>query len=217
MKIKKGERIAFFSHFIGALAALAGTIWLIILSRTDVKLMTASLIYGFSITFLFTASSIYHAKKKSENEKSFWRKLDHLAIFFMIAGTYTPVSLLYLEGSMLKAILIAQWSLVLFGFIFKFWFINAPRFLNIAIYLAMGWMAVIPMGRIYEVMPSTVIFYLFAGAFFFTIGALVYLAKKPNLFGGAIGFHELFHFFILVGGIMHYMMVLQGMAGSLTI
>ena len=212
MKIMRGEKIAFFSHFIGALAALAGTIWLVIFTRTDVKLMTAVLIYGLSIIFLFTASSLYHANKKSENEKTFWRKLDHLAIFFMIAGSYTPVCLLYLEGTMLKAILIAQWSLVLFGFIFKFWFINAPRFLNIAIYLAMGWMAVIPMKRISEVMPSIVLFYLFAGAFFFTIGALVYLAKKPNLFKGAMGFHELFHIFILLGGTMHYMMIFKAMA-----
>ncbi len=217
MNIMKGERIAFFSHFFGALTALAGTVTLIIISLGNKTLLMTSLIYGLSITFLFSASSLYHAKKRGENEVTFWRKLDHLAIFVMIAGSYTPICFFYLEGPMFWGILIAQWSLVFLGILFKFWFLNAPRFLNIAIYLAMGWMAIIPMGTIFDVMPRAEIHYLFAGAFSFTAGAIIYLLKKPNFFRGSFGFHELFHFFILLGGVMHYIMILRGTVGILSI
>lgn len=217
MNIMKGERIAFFSHFFGAFAALGGTIFLAIISRGTPELLATSLVYGLSITFLFSASSLYHAKKREENEVTLWRKLDHLAIFFMIAGSYTPICFIYLEGPMLYGILIAQWSLVLFGFIFKFFFLKAPRFIYTSIYLAMGWMAVIPMGTILNVMPPRELHFLFAGAFFFTVGAIIYIVKKPNLFNGRFGFHELFHVFILLGGLMHFIMIFLGTTHSLSL
>lgn len=212
MQIKKQERVSFYTHFIGIFASIAGT--MILLSVTSsIQEKLVSLIYGFSIIFLFSASSLYHALKQKENETSIWRKLDHLAIFFMIAGTYTPVTYVYLEGAWFWSIISIQWGLVLFGVFFKFCFIKAPRILYTLIYLAMGWMAIIPINKFLNGMTLEIELYLFTGAASFTIGAIIYALKKPTILPGVFGFHELFHLFILLGGILHYLMVYGAITG----
>jgi hemolysin III len=100
MGIKTQEAFNFYSHFAGALLSIAGMIFLFRVAGTSVSATITALIYGLSVTFLFFASSLYHAFKKEENEVSFWRRMDRLAIFFMIAGTYTPISYFCLEGKL---------------------------------------------------------------------------------------------------------------------
>lgn len=201
------ERVSFYSHLAGALLFVPGTVLLLFLSRQSWPLMTVSAIYGLSVIFLFTASSLYHYFKKQEGEVSLWRKLDHFAIFVMIAGTYTPVTYVYLTGNLRLGILIFQWSLVLAGFFFKFFYLKAPRWIYTTIYLLMGWSAIFTIKPLFAAMNGLSIFLLFAGGVSFTIGAVFYMLKKPVCFPG-FGFHEIFHFFILAGGIFHYLLVL---------
>ena len=205
------ERFSSISHFIGAAAALIGTVILVFMTYDKTDILLVCLIYGLSIIFMFTISGTYHAKKKEENENSILRKFDHLAIFFMIAGTYTPICYLYLEGTWKWAIIIAQWSLVLMGIFFKIFYLKAPRFLSTSIYLLMGWMAVIVMGKLLPEMSTKEAVYLFSGALFFTVGAIIYAIKRPNPYPDIIGFHEIFHIFILLGGLAHYLMIFHGM------
>ena len=89
--IKSQEKVSFYSHLIGAVAAFFGTVYLLYIARTSLVKLVISGIYGLSVVLLFSASSLYHALNQNENGNFFWRKLDHIAIFFMIAGTYTPV------------------------------------------------------------------------------------------------------------------------------
>jgi hemolysin III len=215
MIIKTAERFSALSHLTGAAAALLGTLVLALRTSQRSDLFLVSLVYGFSVVFLFSASTVYHIRKRSENENSLWRKFDHLAIFFMIAGTYTPLCYLYLEGGWKWGIIIAQWSLVIIGGLFKFFFLKAPRFISAVIYLLMGWMAVIVVGKLLPVMTMKEIILLFAGGILFTIGAVVYVAKFPDPLPDRIGFHGLFHIFIMLGGAVHYLMVYRGIAGEL--
>ncbi len=212
MNILKSEKVSAYSH--GALipVMVTGTVVLAVLAGKNLTLQFFSLVYGISATLLFTASFLYHAKKKSENERTVWRKLDRSAIFLLIAGTYTPMCFLYLQGTMMRGILIAQWLLVLSGIYISF-FTNAHRKISTMIYLMMGWVVVIPFKSMIAVMPSGILMLLIAGGISYTLGALVYAFKKPNPLPPYMGFHEVFHVFVNAGALLHLLMVI----GSVTI
>lgn len=212
MKILASEKIAAYSHCATIPIIAIGSLVLVLLSRGGVSIQVVSLIYGLSGIFLFSASFMYHAKKQMENDKTIWRKLDHTAIFFLIAGTYTPLCLLYLDGKMRWGILIAQWSLVVLGTLFKFLFINAPRVLGTIVYLLMGWLVLVPIVTLVKIMPRTAFVFLVAGGLSYTIGAIIYACKKPNPWPGFFGFHEIFHLFVSGGAILHLVMLLYGVS-----
>ncbi|MBA7697086.1 hypothetical protein ES703_105744 [subsurface metagenome] len=158
------------------------------------------------------ASFLYHALKKEENEISFWRKLDHFAIFIMIAGTYTPVTYIYLSGYLKWIIIILQWTLVLGGFFFRFFYLNAPRYLYTVIYLLMGWVGIILIKNLLMSMPKDALIFLIIGGLSYTVGAIFYITKKPDMKTG-FGFHEIFHLFILLGAFFHYLLVYTAITG----
>jgi hemolysin III len=216
MTILPGERFSFYSHLAGAIAAAVGTIALIWKTVTDATYLTTAIIYGISVTFLFTASSLYHANKKHENENSVWRKIDHVAIFVMIAGTYTPVCIFYLDGYLQVGIIAAQWAIVLAGFFLTVFYVNAPRILYTLMYLMMGWMAILLIKEIINTMSPQSLFYLFSGGIAFTTGAIIYALKRPLLKPGLFSFHELFHLFVLLGAVFHYLMVNKAFALALS-
>jgi hemolysin III len=179
MRIKTSEKVSFYPHLAGALLAFTGMLTLLLLPGQTGPMRAVNFAYGLSTVFLFSASSIYHAFKQQENETGLRRKLDHFAIFVMIAGTYTGIGYYYLDGAWAAGILIAQWTLVVLGAVFKFLWINAPRRLNTAIYVAMGWMAIMPIKMLYQSMPTASFLYLFGGGIAFTAGAIMYSRKKP--------------------------------------
>lgn len=210
MKILASEKIAAYSHCATIPIIAIGSLVLVILAMGDFSTQVVSIIYGLSGIFLFSASFLYHSKKQMENEKTFWRKLDHTAIFFLIAGTYTPLCFLYLEGKMRWGILIAQWSLVMLGTLFKFLFINAPRILGTIVYLVMGWLVLVPIVSLVKTMPRVALIFLVAGGLSYTIGAVIYACKRPNPRPSFFGFHEIFHLFISGGAILHLVMLIDG-------
>ena len=210
MKIPESEKISAYTHGGTVPVMVIGTVILLIISAGNPAAQIVSLIYGLSGIFLFSASYLYHSQKVVENDETFWRKLDHSAIFFLIAGTYTPMCFLYLEGKMKWGILIAQWSLVLFGTVFKLFFINAPRVIGTLIYLLMGWIIVIPISTLIHTMPHTALILLASGGISYTVGAIIYALKKPNPVPDFFGFHEIFHIFIIGGAMLHLMMVIYG-------
>jgi hemolysin III len=203
-RISRNEQISFYVHFAGFFAGIAGFFALTAQTTGLPGTRAVSIIYASSFIFLFASSSLYHYTKRVENGESFWRKLDHLAIFIMIAGTYTPFCYIYLGGAWKWSIIIIQWSLVGVGFFFKFFFINAPRRLNTAIYLAMGWIVIIPIKQFASAAPVYITVLLALGGLFYTVGAFIYSRKWPNPKPGFFGFHEIFHIFILLGAFSHY-------------
>lgn len=209
MVLLKEEKVSAYTHGALVPVMVAGTIVLVILAGINWRLKLVSLVYGLSAIALFTASFLYHSKKKYPNEKSVWRRLDHSAIYILIAGTYTPMCFIYLEGWMMKGILIAQWSLVLVGVLLSF-FSNASRVFSTIIYLLMGWVVVIPLRTLIEVMPVSIIILLVSGGIFYTLGAIIYAIKRPNPFPPYMGFHEIFHIFVILGAGFHLAMVIAG-------
>ena len=208
--VQKKEKVNFYTHFISAIISFVGTIALLIYSINSAKSLVIALIYGFSITILFSASALYHAKKQQENEKSIWRKMDHTAIFIMIAGTYTPICYLYLDTMWFIIIVTVQWAMVFFGMYFSFFWFKAPRVVYTLIYLIMGWMAIIPIKTIMANMPPSQFAYLWLGGIAFAAGAIFYAIKKPVIKPDFFGFHEIFHFLIMIGASFHYVLVLRG-------
>lgn len=206
MNILQNEKISAYSH--GALIPVmtAGAIILNILAWSRVELRIFLIIYGLSAIILFTASFLYHAKKKSKDEKTIWRKLDRSAIFILIAGTGTPMCFLYLSGAARWGVFAGQWLLVLLciGFIF---FVNAPRTISTLIYLLMGSLCVIPYIIKISIIPSAIFTLFVAGGVSYTAGAIVYALKKPNL---SLGFHEIFHMFVIAGAVSHMLMIIGG-------
>ncbi len=207
MAIRTHESFNFYSHLTGVVAAVVGTVFLSLVASYSASALITALIYGLSVIFLFSASSFYHAFKKAENEVSFWRRMDRLAIFFMIAGTYTPVCYLYLDGAWRWSMIAIQWGLVGFGLVSQLFFPRAPRVFYAVIYLVMGWLAIIPIRQMLAGMTAVQTFLLFAGGLFFTLGGIIYATKRPRLFPGVFSFHELFHIMVLLGGGFHYAMI----------
>ena len=210
--IYRQEKISCYSHLVGAFAAIAGTVYLIYVARMSVAHVVLSIVYGFSLILLFLASATYHALKQNENEISIWRKLDHIAIFFMIAGTYTPVCYIYLSGYWKWSVIMIQWALVIAGLFLKFFYLKAPHYFSTIIYLLMGWIGIVVIKEFLTTMPANAVFYLFAGGISFTVGAIFYAIKKPISWSG-LGFHEIFHLFVLLGGVFHYLLVYIALVG----
>jgi len=215
MAFQRSDLVNFYSHLLGAVAALAGYIVLLCVSSGSMVKIVLSSVYGLCAVFLFTCSAIYHGQKAGEEERNPWRRLDHIAIFFMIAGTYTPVSYIYLDGWWRWGIIGAQWLLVILGFVFKMVYIHGPRWLTTVIYVVMGWMLLAPLiwGPLLSTMPLPSLMLLLAGGVAYTLGAVFYAIKKPNPLPGVFGFHEIFHLLVIAGAVLHYMVIYYAIAG----
>jgi len=203
----KSEQISFYTHFGALLVSIAGTVFLVLRFSGHRGLQLMSAIYGMALMFLFAASSLYHLKKRRENDRSIWRKIDHFAIFVMIAGSYTPLCYQYLDGAFFVALISVQWGLVALGAAFKFRFLHAPRIISTLIYLAMGWMALIPMKQFFLGMHRSVFTLMILEGVAYTGGAVLYALKKPVIKPGFFGFHEIFHICVIFGAAFHYFAV----------
>jgi hemolysin III len=207
MGIRTQEAFNYYSHLAGGIAALVGTIYLAKVASGSASMLITALIYGLSLVFLFFASTLYHIFKKEDNELSFWRKMDRLAIFFMIAGTYTPICYFCMEGYWRWTMIAIQWGLVGFGVISQLFFPRAPRTLYVLIYIIMGWATLFPMQQVLANLSLLEEVLLFTGGAAFTLGGLIYAVKRPRLVPGIFSFHELFHVMVLIGGVLHYAMI----------
>jgi hemolysin III len=213
MALNIREPASFYTHIAGFILSIAGFTALLIAPSADPHKKVALVIYGTSVMVLFLASSLYHAFKADENGTSLLRKFDHTAIYVMIAGTYTPFIYEYLDGWWRWGILIAQWGIVLGGTLLTFAWVNKPRSLSAALYCAMGWVALVPMYKLWQAMPRGVFALCIAGGAAYTAGAIIYARKRPDPVPGVFGFHEVFHVFVLAGAGLFYWAVLQYVAG----
>ncbi|AHC15801.1 PAQR family membrane homeostasis protein TrhA [Salinispira pacifica] len=200
------ERVNFITHAAGFLIWIPLTIWLVLTARGAADLMIVSLVYGLSAMFLFFSSANYHFHKTEENEQSIRRKLDHIAIFVMIAGSYTPIAYIWYEEPWSWLVIGLQWGLTLIGLIYKIFIPHPPRWIAPAIYVAMGWVALGAIVPLYNSMTAPVFLEMILGGVLYTIGAVIYALKRPNIPGSWLGFHEIFHLFILAGAGVHFAM-----------
>ena len=197
------------THLIGAVLSLAGLIYML---YQAIKVgsgfyLAGGLIFGLSLIALYSASTIYHWVPGSERATAILRKVDHAMIYVLIAGTYTPICLITLKGFLGTALLIGVWTLAAAGIVMKLLWMNAPRWLYTGCYLFLGWLAIFFIWPIYKAMPVTGFICLVSGGAMYTIGSIIYAKKSEALRLAKLGFHEIFHLFILAGSALHFLMV----------
>lgn len=200
------------THGVGALLAAAGTILLLVkaaLLGAGVWHMVSFAIYGVSMVGLYTASTLYHCLRTGVKGRIALRKYDHASIYFLIAGTYTPICLLALrqEGAWGWALFGVIWGLALAGLVLAVVWIMAPRWMTAGIYLFMGWLAVFALAPLSRTLPAEGFFWLLAGGVLYTVGGVLYAVKWPGRDNPHFGCHEIFHVFILLGSICHFFLM----------
>jgi hemolysin III len=195
------------SHLAAALLALVGAVWLAYVGRHDVLRLASLLIYGFSLVLMLAASAAYHLVDARPRLATILRTLDHSAIYLLIAGTYTPICLRFLTGFWGWGLVAIIWSLAIIGIGVKVFILNAPRWLTAGLYLAMGWLATAGMREMLVHVPAGALVWLLAGGLLFTVGAAVYISRRPDLVPGVFGFHEIWHVFVILGCLSHYIVM----------
>ncbi|WP_026752890.1 hemolysin III family protein [Sediminibacter sp. Hel_I_10] len=195
------EKLNAWSHGAGAVLGIIGLILLVIFLRKESPFALFSVvIYGVSIIILFLASTFYHAVK-GEQRKHYFRIVDHISIYLLIAGTYTPVLLLTLPDSLGWILFYVVWGIAAFGLILKLFFTGRFETFSTLLYLIMGWLIVFDFSTLSERMPNEGLSLLFAGGAFYTVGIIFYAIEK-------IPFnHVIWHFFVLAGAICHFLMI----------
>ena len=190
--------------FVGFVAALGGLAYLAIRFHGSLSHLAVMAVYGLSLVVLFGASTFYHGVRMSPRATSVLRKMDHASIYVLIAGTYTPVLFVGLGGAWRIATMAAIWGVAAVGIALTFWFVNAPRWLSAAVYITMGWLAVVPAFKLVHSLPLDAMLLIGAGGLCYTAGAVVYATKILNFAPRRFGFHEVFHLFVLAGAALQF-------------
>lgn len=211
MNIKVKDPVSGFSHLAGAILSAIGLYYLVRYAAANgtVWHIVSFSIFGTSLILLYTASTLYHLLVVSERGSVILRKIDHMMIYVLIAGTYTPMCLIPLRGSWGWSILISIWGIAMVGIILKILWFNAPRWLYTLFYLIMGWLIVIAFAPLVRTMPVGAILWLVAGGLLYTVGAIIYGTKWPRFKSKVFGFHEVFHIFVLYGSFCHFWMMFK--------
>ncbi len=187
--------------------ALPGAVWLAYVGRHDLLRLASLLIYGLSLVLMFSASAAYHLIDAQPRLATTLRTLDHSAIYLLIAGTYTPICLRFFTGFWGWGLVAIVWSLAMAGIGVKVFILNAPRWLTAGIYLAMGWLATAGMREMLIHVPAGALAWLLAGGLLFTVGAAVYISRRPDFVPGVFGFHEIWHVFVILGCLSHFIVM----------
>ena len=195
------ERINFISHAIGAaLALIAGILLIIKGSYLETAQWIGLWVYALSLFLLFSASSLYHFAESPER-RGWYKKLDHTAIYYLIAGTYTPFLSIALPTQKAHYLLIALWVIALIGTLFKLVFIHRFEKISLIAYLLMGWLAVLVMDDMQRFLSKPALTFLIIGGLSYTIGALFYALKKVRYT------HAIWHIFVLIGAGSHFLSI----------
>jgi hemolysin III len=201
--VYRGERFNSLTHLFGSVLAVAGMVILITLSaqQGDPWKIVASSIFGAMLVLLYTASTLYHSLRG--RAKDVLRKFDHCAIYLLIAGTYTPFTLVTLRGSWGWSLFGVIWGLAIFGIVQEIWFARGARWLSLAIYVLMGWMALIAVLPLMRELSGGGFAWLVAGGAIYTLGIVFYLfdEKWPPA-------HGIWHLFVLGGSAAHFVTVM---------
>jgi hemolysin III len=199
------------SHLVGLLLAGAGTILLLRMAQGPSQLVAFG-IYGATLILLYASSTLYHMLPLPERPLRALRTLDHIAIYFLIAGTYTPVALITLNGRLGWTLLAAVWLIALAGIPFKLFFLDAPVWLSTGTYLAMGYLSLVAVVPLVHAVALGGLAWLIAGGIAYSIGAVIYARQRPDPFPGRFGHHEIWHLLVLAGSGCHFAFMLYYVA-----
>lgn len=195
-------------HQFAAAAALGAGLVLIAMAPSGRAAFAAAL-FSMSLVALFSISAAYHRIVWSVQARARMRRLDHASIFLLIGGTYTPVAMLGLPQATGNGLLLASWAGTLLGISKSLFWANAPKPLTAALAVALGWLGVSYFDEIRRAVDAVDLALLIAGGVVYTLGALVYAAKRPNPTPGVFAYHEVFHALTIAGAVLHFTAVLH--------
>ena len=203
------EPVNALSHMVGALASIVGLTMLVVFAamRADAWHVVSFAIFGVTLILMYTSSFLYHSLNISEKALLVFRQVDHIMIFMVIAGSYTPICLVPLRGPWGWSIFGMVWAMAIVGVGLKIFAMNVPRRVSTLIYLAMGWVCVIAVYPLVNILEPICLLWLALGGLFYSAGAIVYSIKKPDPFPGIFGFHEIWHLFVMLGSACHFWLV----------
>lgn len=196
------------THLVGMLLSLFGAVPLLIkasLHHGTYGLFTMS-IFMISMVLLYGASATYHSVNLSGEALMPFKRMDHMMIFVLIAGSYAPTCMMVLERSLGYRLLTAVWSIALLGMIFKLFWVTCPKWLSSVLYISMGWVVIFAVKPLYQALPLPAFLWLLAGGIVYTVGGVLY-ALKLKVFNSRhknFGSHEIFHLFVMGGTLCHY-------------
>lgn len=204
------DPVSALTHYIGCILAILGTPILLIHAAqmgNGTDRMICMSIFMLSMIMLYGASASYHAFDISQKANIRLRKLDHMMIYFLIAGTYTPYCYIAVGGAKGIAVLTIEWTIALIGLLINLFWINKPKWLSSLIYIAMGWICLFVMPDFFRGLNTGGFVWLLLGGLFYTVGGVIYALKLKCFKNPAFGGHELFHLFIMAGSACHYISV----------
>ena len=196
------------THFIGMLMAIFAAVPLLIKAAREpdhIYLISLS-IYALSLILLYAASTTYHTFDLSERANTILKKIDHMMIFVLIAGSYTPICLITLKGRTGIILLSLVWGIAIVGIILKAFWVYCPKWVSSVLYIGMGWTCVLAFTQILNALSPAAFGWLLAGGIIYTIGGIIYALKLPifNSKHKSFGSHEVFHLFVMGGSICHF-------------
>lgn len=204
---KLRDKVSALTHFFALIAAVFACPALLVHAASKgaahAELISLS-IFTLSMICLYAASTAYHSFQLSPVGCRRLKKLDHIMIFYLIAGTYTPVCISALHNMRLLALV---WTLALAGTVFKLCWVSCPKWLSSVIYIAMGWSCITAMPQILSVLPRAGFIWLLVGGLAYTVGGVIYAIKPRRLKNRLFGPHEIFHVFVMLGSLCHYIFI----------
>lgn len=199
------------THFIGMLMAIFAAVPLLIKAAHEPgRIYVISLaVYAASLILLYAASTTYHTFDLSEKQNTVLKKIDHMMIFILIAGSYTPICLLVLKGKTGLVLLSLVWSIAVIGILIKAFWVYCPKWVSSILYISMGWTCVLAFTQILNSMSTAAFGWLLAGGIIYTIGGVIYALKLPifNSRHKNFGSHEIFHLFVMGGSACHFVVM----------
>ncbi len=208
MQITIREPGSALTHFIGMMLAVFAAVPLLIKAgvTSGGRNFAAMAIFIGSMILLYAASAAYHSVNLAGKSLCIFKKIDHMMIFVLIAGSYTPVCLIVLGGRLGYSLLAIVWGIALVGMTIKACWITCPKWFSSVIYIAMGWVCLLVFGRLFQTLPTAAFLWLLAGGIIYTIGGVIYALKLPifNSRHKDFGSHEVFHLFVMGGSVCHF-------------
>lgn len=206
------EPFSGLSHLGGAILGIIALIVLVSVARGDPWHVSGVAVYGISLILLYMASALYHLLPVGEHHVERLRRFDRVAIYMLIAGTYTPLCLVPLRGGWGWSIFGVIWGLAIVGSLVEIAWRRAPEWLGVVLYLVMGWMAVVAFGPLERTLPAAAMNWLVAGGVVYTVGTIIFALERPRLWPGVFSAHELWHLFVLGGSACHFVLIFRFVA-----
>lgn len=207
-RLKLREPFCGISHLAGAVLGVAALIVLVSMARGKPWHLSAFAIYGTTVILLYLASALYHSLPVGERHIARLRILDHVGIYLLIAGTYTPICLVALRGPWGWSLFGVIWALALLGSLCAILWRTSQCAFGIGLYVVMGWLAIIAPRPLMETITGAGFAWLLAGGVIYTVGAVILAIDRPRLWPGVFGSHDLWHLFVLGGSACHFVVML---------